>query len=72
MIVFINGRNLFETPALVQEAMTSGPALGSPLPIIATFDAGIQKNLGVVGFSKMRDKDGFTAVKTALAKLRGK
>jgi hypothetical protein len=72
VIVFINGLDLFQSPDLVQKAMTSGPALGSPLPIIATFDAGIQKKLGVVGYSTMRDANGFTAVKNALAKLRGK
>ena len=71
MIVFINGRNLYETPELVQKAMTSGPALGEPLPIIATFGAGIQKTLRVLGYSGMKKRDGFAAIKDALAKYRG-
>ena len=72
MIVFIDGLDLYETPEQVQKAMTSGPALGAPLPITATFDAGLQKKLGVVGYKTMRDANGFTAVKNALAKIRGK
>ena len=70
--MFINGLDLYSTPEQVQKAMTTGPALGSALPIIATFDSGLQNVLGVVGYRKMREKNGFEAVKNALAKLRGK
>ena len=72
VIVFITGLNLYETPEPVQKAMTSGPALGEPLPIIATFDSAIENVLGVVGYSTMKKADGFTEVKAALAEFRGK
>ena len=72
VIVFIDGSNLYKTPEPVQKAMTSGPALGSPLPIVATFDSAIENALGVVGYSTMKKKDGFTKVKAALAEFRGK
>lgn len=71
VIVFIDGSNLHLTPQPVQDAMISEPALG-PLPIIATFDATIQKPLGVVGYRAMKDVNGFKDVTAALAKLRGK
>lgn len=71
MIVFIDGLDLYKTPEPVQKAMTTGPALGEPLPIIATFDSAIENVLGVVGYSTMRKADGFTEVKAALAEFRG-
>ena len=72
VIVFIDGSNLYDTPEPVQEAMTSGPALGSALPIIATFDSAIENLFGVVGYSTIKKADGFTELKAALAKFRGK
>ena len=72
MIVFINGLDLYESSELVQEAFTTGPALGSPLPIVASFDPGLTKVLGVLDYDSMKDKSGFPAVKKALSKLSGK
>ena len=72
MIVFINGLDLYESSELVQEAFTTGPALGSPLPIVASFDPGLTKVLGVLDYHSMKDKSGFPAVKKALSELRGK
>ena len=71
MIVFINGLDLYETSELVQEAFTTGPALGSPLPIVASFDASLQKVIGVLDYDSIKDKSGFPAVKKALSKLGG-
>ena len=71
MIVFINGLDLYESSELVQEAFTTGPALGSPLPIVASFDASLEKVLGVLDYDSMKDKSGFPAVKKALSKLSG-
>ena len=71
VIVFINGLDLYESSELVQEAFTTGPALGSPLPIVASFDAGLTKVLGVLDYDSMKDKSGFPAVKKALSKLGG-
>ena len=71
VIVFINGLDLYETSELVQEAFTTGPALGSPLPIVASFDASLTKVLGVLDYDSMKDKSGFPAVKKALSKLGG-
>jgi hypothetical protein len=71
VIVFINGLDLYDSPDLVQTSMTSGLALGSPLPIVATFDAALKKELGVVPYRMMKDANGFTAVKAAIAMNRG-
>jgi hypothetical protein len=71
VIVFIDGSNLHLTPQAVQDAIVSDAAFG-PLPIVAVFDAGIQKQLGAVGYRSMKDVNGFKEVTAALAKLRGK
>ena len=69
-IVFISGLNLHKTPELVQKAIASDEAMG-PTPIIAVFDARVTKQIGVVPYFDMKDVDGFTKVRTALADYRG-
>ncbi len=62
--------NLHKTPVIVQEAMASKEAAG-PIPIIAVFDPRVENMLGIVPYFHMKDVNGFTDVKAALAALRG-
>ena len=62
----MSGLNLHESPEIVQKAMASKEAAG-PIPIMATFDAKITKQLGVVPYYAMKDVDGFKKVKLAVA-----
>ena len=72
VIVFVDGSNLHTTPDVVQEAFAHDKVFGSPLPIVVTFDAEIETMLGAVGHYEMKDPNGFTEVKEALAACRGK
>ena len=70
VIVFVSGLDLHQSPEVVQEAMASEEAFG-PTPIIAVFDPQVQTTLGIVDYYSMKDVDGFSKVKTALADFRG-
>ena len=70
MIVFIHGLNLHKTPEIVQKAISSDEAFG-PIPIVAVFDAAVEKQLGVVAYYSMKDVSGFKDVQMALADNRG-
>ena len=69
-IIFISGLNLHKTPEVVQKAIASDEAMG-PTPIIAVFDSGIEREIGVVPYFDMKDVNGFTQIKRALADYRG-
>ena len=69
-IIFISGLNLHKTPEVVQKAIASDEAMG-PTPIIAIFDSGVERQIGVVPYFNMKDVNGFTEVKRALADYRG-
>tara|TARA_R110002096_G_scaffold27577_1_gene84181 strand:- start:848 stop:1240 length:393 start_codon:yes stop_codon:yes gene_type:complete len=62
--------NLYKSPEPVQEAMASEEVSG-PIPIAAVFDAQIENQLGLVPYFHMKDVNGFTDVKAALAAMRG-
>ena len=62
--------NLYKSPELVKEAMASEEVSG-PIPIAAVFDARIENRLGLVPYLNMKDVNGFTDVKAALAAMRG-
>lgn len=69
-IVFVSGLNLYKSPQIVQKAMASKEASG-PTPIIAVFDAKVEKQLGIVPYFHMKNADGFDGVRAQLAMLRG-
>lgn len=70
IIVFISGLNLHKTPEVVQAAYASKEAR-SPTPILAVFDASVEELVQVVPYRVMKDPEGFTDVKSKLAKIRG-
>ena len=70
VIVFIDGSNLHLTPKPVGKAIANAPL--NAMPIVAVFDHKIEKELGVVGYTDIRKRDGFKGIKAELAKLRGK
>ena len=69
-IIFISGLNLYKTPEVVQKAIASDEAMG-PTPIIAVTDAKVEKKIGVVPYSVMKDVEGFTKIRTAIGEHRG-
>ncbi|MDF1816501.1 MAG: hypothetical protein P1V20_30145 [Verrucomicrobiales bacterium] len=66
LIIFISGLNLHKTPEVVQEAIASKEASG-PTPIIAVFDASVEKRLGVIPYFDMKDVNGFTRIRKAIS-----
>lgn len=64
-IVFISGLNLYETPKIVQTAITSDAAMG-PTPIVAILDAKVEVLVGVVPYFHMKDVTGFDKIRTDL------
>ncbi len=70
MIVFIDGSNLHLTPKPVVTAIENAPLTATP--IVAVFDSAIEKELGVVGYSGIRKREGLENIVAEIAKLRGK
>lgn len=69
-IIFISGLNLHKCPEVVQIAIATDEADG-PTPVIVAFDAALEKRLGIVPYFDMKDSEGFTKIKAALADHRG-
>lgn len=69
MIVFIDGSNLHLTPKFVVTAYENAPLVATP--IVAVFDHAIKKELGVLGYSDIRSRDGLKDLKAKIAELRG-
>jgi len=69
VIVFIDGSNLHLTPKTVVTAYENAPLTATP--IVAVFDHEIKKELGVVGYSAIRTRDGLKDVKAKIAELLG-
>ncbi|NNE91621.1 MAG: hypothetical protein HKN23_08240 [Verrucomicrobiales bacterium] len=70
VIVFIDGSNLHTTPKIVQDGFADDSVFGSPLPIVGVFDAKLEKMIGMIGHHEIKDRNGFKAIKAALANYR--
>ena len=69
VIVFIDGSNLYLTPKPVRDSIAKAPLTATP--IFAVFDPAIEKNLGVVGYSGIRKREGLKNIMAEIAKMRG-
>jgi hypothetical protein len=70
IMVLITGVNMYDSPQVVQDAVTSKEAWGA-IPIVAVTDANVEKLAGIVPYQAMKDEQGFFAAKTQLAAMRG-
>lgn len=69
VIIFVDGSNLYLTPKPVRDSIAKAPLTATP--IFAVFDPAIEKNLGVVGYSGIRKREGLKNIMAEIAKMRG-
>ena len=69
VIIFVDGSNLYLTPKPVRDSIAKAPLTATP--IFAVFDPAIVKNLGVVGYSGIRKREGLKNIMAEIAKMRG-
>jgi hypothetical protein len=69
VIIFVDGSNLYLTPKPVRDSIAKAPLTATP--IFAVFDPAIEKNLGVLGYSGIRKREGLKNIMAEIAKMRG-
>jgi len=69
VIIFVDGSNLYLTPKPVRDSIAKAPLTATP--IFAVFDPAFEKNLGVVGYSGIRKREGLKNIMAEIAKMRG-
>ena len=69
VIIFVDGSNLYLTPKPVRDSIAKAPLTATP--IFAVFDPAIENNLGVLGYSGIRKREGLKNIMAEIAKMRG-